>query len=108
MNDVWQANWSMMTPEWIVLAAALVLLLIDLVMPKERSRRPLAWGAAAGAVLALSATAAMIPADPVSILHDTFRLDGFAKAFKLILLAGGALALLLVAEWEPTEGSPDR
>ncbi|MED3843620.1 NADH-quinone oxidoreductase subunit NuoN [Geobacillus stearothermophilus] len=104
MNDVWQANWGMMAPEWVILAAAVVLLLIDLAMPSERSRRPLAWGAAAAAVIALAATAAMIPADPVSILHDTFRLDGFAKAFKLILLAGGALALLLVVDWEPKEG----
>ncbi|MGZ0087322.1 NADH-quinone oxidoreductase subunit NuoN [Caldibacillus thermoamylovorans] len=105
MNDVWQSDWSLMTPEWIVLAVAVVLLLIDVAMPDERSRRPLAWGAALGAVLALGATAALIPAEPASILHGTFRLDSFAKAFKLLLLAGGALALLIVAGWNPKEGS---
>ncbi|MGJ3206339.1 NADH-quinone oxidoreductase subunit NuoN [Geobacillus thermoleovorans] len=108
MNDVWQSDWSMMAPEWIVLTAAIALLVMDLALPSDRSRRPLAWGAAAAAALAMIATAAMIPAGSASILHDTFRLDAFAKAFKFILLAGGALALLLVAEWAPKEGSPHR
>ncbi len=106
MNDVWQSDWSMMAPEWIVLAAAIALLVMDLALPCDRSRRPLAWGAAAAAALAMIATAAMIPAGSASILHDTFRLDAFAKAFKLVVLAGGAFALLLTADWKPKEGSP--
>jgi NADH-quinone oxidoreductase subunit N len=108
MHTLLQYKWGMMTPEFIVLITALILSLADLWMPNDKNRRPLAWLAVVGVVLALIATAGLIPAKPASILYDTFRLDAFSKAFKLLMLAGGALCLLLALDYRPKEGITHR
>ena len=104
MHTLLQYKWGMMTPEFIVLGTALILSLMDLIMPNDRDRRPLAWVAFVGVVVALIAAVGLIPAKAVSILNDTFRLDAFSKAFKLLLLAGGALSLLLAFDYRRKEG----
>lgn len=104
MHTLLQYKWSMMTPEFIVLITALILSLADLWMPNDKNRRPLAWIAVVGVVIALIATAGLIPAKPVSILYDTFRIDSFSKAFKLLVLAGGALCLLLALDYRQKKG----
>lgn len=108
MHTLLQYKWGMMTPEFIVLGTALILSLMDLFMPDDKDRRPLAWIAFVGVAIALIATIGLIPAKTVSILNDTFRLDAFGKAFKLLLLAGGALSLLLAFDYRPKEGLKDR
>ncbi|WP_199426065.1 NADH-quinone oxidoreductase subunit NuoN [Thermaerobacillus caldiproteolyticus] len=99
-----QYKWGMMTPEFIILGVATILSLIDLFMPRDKDRRLLAWFAFVGVAIAFVSVIGLLPAKTASILYDTFRLDAFAKAFKLLLLAGAALVLLLALDYKPKEG----
>jgi NADH-quinone oxidoreductase subunit N len=104
METLLQYKWGVMMPEFIVLGVATVLSLIDLFMPDDKDRRPLAWFAFAGVIVAFISVIGLLGVDTTSILHDTFRLDAFGKAFKLLLLAGAALVLLLALDYQPKEG----
>ncbi|SFA48934.1 NADH dehydrogenase subunit N [Parageobacillus thermantarcticus] len=108
MHTLLRYEWGVMTPEFIIIGTALILSLVDLLMPDDKDRRPLAWIAFVGVAIAFVATIGLIPAETTSILHDTFRLDAFGKAFKLLLLAGGALSLLLAFDYRPKEGLKHR
>lgn len=99
-----QYKWGVMAPEFIILGVATALSLIDLFMPNNQSRRPLGWFAVAGVIVAIVSLVGLLSVDTTSILHDTFRLDAFGKAFKLLLLTGAALVLLLSLDYEPKEG----
>ncbi|WP_121610570.1 NADH-quinone oxidoreductase subunit NuoN [Mesobacillus foraminis] len=97
-------EWGMMAPEFIILGVATILTLLDLFLPKSFNRKHLGWLAFAGVLAAIVSSVTLIGHDTDSILFDTFRLDSFAKAFKLLLLTGAALVLLLAVDYEPKEG----
>ncbi|MDV2888374.1 NADH-quinone oxidoreductase subunit N, partial [Alkalihalophilus pseudofirmus] len=78
-----------------------VLVLCDLFMPKTLDRKILGWVGIAAVFAAMAATAAMVGGPVQSILHDTFRIDSFSLAFKLLLLCGGVLVLFLAVSYEP-------
>lgn len=103
-DTLMQYKWGVMTPEFIVLGVATALSLIDLLMPNEKSRRPLGWFAIAGVIVAIVSLIGLLSVDTTSILYDTFRLDAFGKAFKLLLLTGAALVLLIAMDYQPKEG----
>lgn len=104
METFMSINWSIMIPEFIILGAALIISIMDLVMPKSVNRRILGWFAFLSILIAMVSLSALISVGTDSILYDTFRLDAFAKAFKLILLAGAALVMLLAIDFETKEG----
>ncbi|PTX62528.1 NADH-quinone oxidoreductase subunit N [Melghirimyces profundicolus] len=87
-------NWTVMAPELIILSAAALLSILDLLLKEEADRRVLGWigilAVAAAGVFAGSA----VGNPPYEILSETYRVDDFALVFKLILLAGTALVLL--------------
>lgn len=97
-------KWSIMTPEFIILGVATLLSLLDLFMPKTVNRKVLGWLGFAGILVALVSLFGLVGHEAESILYDTFRLDGFAKAFKLLLLMGAALVILLAVSYEPKDG----
>ncbi|MBM7690700.1 NADH-quinone oxidoreductase subunit N [Peribacillus deserti] len=97
-------EWGHMAPEFIILAVAALLSLLDLFLPKSYNRRSLAWIALVGILVAVVSLIGLLDSKSVSILHDTFRLDSFGKAFKLILLIGAACVILLAESYEPKEG----
>ncbi|MEH7224983.1 NADH-quinone oxidoreductase subunit NuoN [Bacillus sp. JJ1566] len=97
-------EWGVMAPEFIILGVATLLSLLDLFMGKNMDRRPLGWIGIAGILVAIGFTVSLIGNDVTSILYDTFRLDSFAIAFKLILLVGTALVILLAMSYEPKDG----
>ena len=67
-----------------------LLTLCDLFMPKTKSKNSrLDW--VCGDLLALVSLLGLLDHDVTSILYDTFRLDAFAKAFKMIFFVGAAL-----------------
>jgi NADH-quinone oxidoreductase subunit N len=101
-------EWGIMTPEFIVLGVATILSLIDLFMPNGKDRRLLGWFAFAGVAVAILSLLGLLNVEVTSILEDTFRLDSFAKAFKLILLVGAGLVILLSMDYHPAEGMPYR
>ncbi|MEH7379378.1 NADH-quinone oxidoreductase subunit NuoN [Bacillus sp. JJ1533] len=97
-------DWGVMAPEFIILGVATLLSLLDLFMGKDKDRRPLGWIGIAGILVAIGFTVSLIGTDVTSILYDTFRLDSFAIAFKLILLVGTGLVILLAMSYEPKAG----
>jgi NADH-quinone oxidoreductase subunit N len=97
-------HWSIMTPEFIILGVAAVLTLLDLFMPKKQDRRILGWIAIMGIFAAIISVGGLLDMGATSILQDTFRLDGFAKAFKLLLLVGAGLVMFLAVSYEAKEG----
>ena len=97
-------EWGIMMPEFIILGIATILTLCDLFMPKTINRRILGWIGFAGILAALVSLMGLLDHDVASILYDTFRLDAFAKAFKMILLVGAALVMLLSISYQPREG----
>lgn len=97
-------EWGIMMPEFIILGVATVMTLLDLFMPKGQNRKILGWIGFAGILAAIVSLIGLLGYDVTSILYDTFRLDSFAKAFKLILLVGAGLVMLLAISYEPKEG----
>lgn len=97
-------EWGIMMPEFIILGVATVITLLDLFMPKGQNRKILGWIGFMGILAAIVSLSGLLDHDVASILYDTFRLDSFAKAFKLILLVGAALVMLLAISYEPKEG----
>ncbi len=93
-----------MTPEFIILGVATLLSLLDLFMPKSVNRKVLGWIGFTGILAAIASLMSLLGHGPESILYDTFRLDSFAKAFKLLLLIGAAFVMLLAISYEPQEG----
>ncbi|MFS0862951.1 NADH-quinone oxidoreductase subunit NuoN [Fredinandcohnia sp. 179-A 10B2 NHS] len=101
-------EWGVMAPEFIILGVATLLSLLDLFMGKDKDRKPLAWVGIAGIIAAIAFTVSFIGNDVTSILFDTFRLDSFSIAFKLVLLVGAGLVLLLAMNYEPNDGLEHR
>ncbi|MDF0726592.1 NADH-quinone oxidoreductase subunit NuoN [Cytobacillus sp. S13-E01] len=97
-------EWSIMAPEFIILGVATLLSILDLFMGRDKDRKPLAWIGIAGIVLAIGVLFGLLDKEATSILADTFRLDGFGKAFKFIMLVGAGMVLLLAMSYEPKEG----
>ncbi|WHY72193.1 NADH-quinone oxidoreductase subunit NuoN [Fictibacillus enclensis] len=93
-------NWGIMAPEFTVLGTALLLSLLDLFMPRQKSRRILGILSAAGIVLASVFLFLQFSHEPASLFHDMYRLDSFSKAFKLILLLGTGLILILAYDYK--------
>lgn len=91
-------------PEFIILGTTMALSILDLFWPVHFNRRKLAWLALTGIILAGLSLVSLLSFETVSILSDTFRLDSFAKAFKLLLLVGAGLIILLAEGYEPKEG----
>jgi NADH-quinone oxidoreductase subunit N len=103
-NTMLSYDWGAMMPEFIILGTTMILSILDLFWPKHFNRRKLAWLALTGIILACLSLISLLSFETVSILSDTFRLDSFAKAFKLLLLFGAALIILLAEGYEPQEG----
>lgn len=97
-------EWEIITPEFIILCVITLISLLDLFMPKQADRKVLGWIGIAGVVGAAVSLVLLIDHSTASILYDTFRLDSFSKAFKLLLLIGASLVLFLAVNYEPKEG----
>ncbi|MEW9032288.1 MAG: NADH-quinone oxidoreductase subunit N, partial [Planifilum fimeticola] len=88
-------DWTVMAPELILVAAAALMTLIDLVMKERWDRR---WLGALGLAAVLAAGAFVVTGfggKPYEILGNTYRVDDFALTFKALILGGTALVLLL-------------
>ncbi|HHY20725.1 MAG TPA: NADH-quinone oxidoreductase subunit N, partial [Bacilli bacterium] len=95
--------WSAMAPEFTILIVATLLSLLDLFMKKKTDRNLLGWLAIGGVAVALIFLTRQIGGEVQSILYDTYRLDSFAIAFKLILLVGTLFVLLLALDYGKNE-----
>lgn len=87
--------WWAMLPEIIIVSTIIILVTADLIIEKQKFRDKLGYVAIIGILLSITSLIVLIPKDTYSILNDSFYLDGLSKAFKLILLLGCLLTLLL-------------
>ncbi|WP_226654556.1 NADH-quinone oxidoreductase subunit NuoN [Pseudalkalibacillus hwajinpoensis] len=95
INHLLDYQWSSMMPEFTILLTAVALSLVDLFMPKKRDRAILIWFSLAGIALAIIFLIFQLDGGVETIVNQTYRLDSFAKAFKLLMLLGTGLVLLL-------------
>ncbi|EGL81779.1 NAD(P)H-quinone oxidoreductase subunit 2 [Caldalkalibacillus thermarum TA2.A1] len=86
--------WRIMLPEFTILGVATLISLLDLFMKEKVERKVLAWIALGGIGLALVFLLFNTGQPVQEILYETYRLDGFANAFKFIFLIGAALIFL--------------
>jgi NADH-quinone oxidoreductase subunit N len=100
MDTLRSFDWGIMAPEFIILGTATLLSLIDMFLGKEKSRRPLALFGLAGIVAAIVFLLFQLDHPVTMILNETYRLDSFSKAFKLILLSGAGLIMILAMDYE--------
>lgn len=99
-----QFNWSAMTPEFIILGVSALLTILDLFMPKGQDRRILGWIGIVAILAAIVSVVGMVGGPVTTILDESFRLDGFANAFKLLLLVGAGLVMFLAISYEAKDG----
>ena len=95
-------EWTLLAPELTILITATVMSIIDLFMKDKADRRIIAWLGMVGIVIAGLFIISVIGREPYQILADTYRMDGFANVFKLIILGGTGLILLAF------QSAPDR
>ncbi|MGD7007086.1 NADH-quinone oxidoreductase subunit NuoN [Metabacillus sp. 84] len=96
-------NWLLMTPEWIILGGVILISVLDLLLPKKFNKDWLGYIGLASIVGAGSVLLFLNPDDANGILGESFVLDGFAKLFKTLLLAGAALIYLLSFQEKKSE-----
>ncbi len=99
-------NLALLGPELVIVGLGLTLLLVDLVVPRERRRL-------LGVVAALFCIALFVYmisfagrlAEPVYAFGNLFVLDGLAVFFKALFLLAAGIVLLLAVDWEGRLGS---
>ncbi|MEH7505337.1 NADH-quinone oxidoreductase subunit NuoN [Neobacillus drentensis] len=104
LETLQQFNWSAMTPEFIILGVSALLTLLDLFMPKNQDRRILGWIGIMAIFAAIVSVLGLVGGPVTSILENSFRLDSFAMAFKLLLLAGAGLVMFLAVSYKAKDG----
>ena len=90
-------------PELVLTAGALVVLIVDVLLPKE-SRGALAWVT----LLAIGATlAALVPfrSTHVEVAHGLLAVDQFALFFKVVFLVAAAITVLMSVRYLEIEGA---
>ncbi|BCU83246.1 NADH-quinone oxidoreductase subunit N [Polycladomyces abyssicola] len=97
-------DWSAMTPELILVTAAALLIVLELLLPDETSRDWLGWVALLAVVGAGMYVVVHFGGATVDLLQGSYRTDPVAQSFKLVLLGGSALILVLSLSGENREG----
>ncbi|SET24898.1 NADH-quinone oxidoreductase subunit N [Salinibacillus kushneri] len=88
-------EWGIMTPEFTILIAGILLSLLDL-FGRERWKKYLPWLAVISIGIAILFLGNQAGHQDVSILYDTYIFDPFSFYFKFILLLGSFLIYLMI------------
>ncbi|MFE5324147.1 NADH-quinone oxidoreductase subunit N [Paenibacillus sp. NPDC056579] len=85
-----------LAPELTLVIAAVVLSLLDLLLPKRVNRTALGWLSLVSIVVSgLFVLGYLNPTEPKVLLNFSYRVDDFANIMKLILLTGAALVTFM-------------
>ncbi len=90
-------------PELVITSGALLVLIVDVLLPKDR-RGALAWVT----LLALAATlASLVPftSTHVEVAHGLLAVDRFALFFKIVFLVAAAITVLMSVRYLEIEGA---
>ena len=97
-------DFLVVAPELVVLVTALLVMMVDLFLPRAQKRR-LAWVALAG-VVAAGVVAFFVWDGTDPTLHDMLAADGYALFVSLAILVAAALALLFSVDFAERAGLP--
>jgi proton-translocating NADH-quinone oxidoreductase chain N len=92
------ADLRAITPELLLAALAMVLLVVDLLTEPAR-KRAVAWVGVAGLVIALFPSASLLSTAPRLVFGETYAVDPFAAFFKIVAITSGILVLLATMEF---------
>jgi NADH-quinone oxidoreductase subunit N len=106
INTLASYPWQIMMPEFTILGIATLLSLLDLFMKDKVNRKVLAWIALGGIGVAFYFTTLGIGQPVQQILFDTYRLDGFATAFKMIFLLSTAMVFIISFDYVKRKDIP--
>ncbi|MDF2925830.1 MAG: NADH:ubiquinone oxidoreductase subunit [Paenibacillaceae bacterium] len=96
LNGLKLDDLSYLAPELTLVLSAVILSLLDLFLPQRIKRSLLGWlTVLAVAVSAFFVTWRLGTDEPISLLHDSYRIDDFANLIKLVLLAGTGLIVFM-------------
>ncbi|MEX2416370.1 MAG: NADH-quinone oxidoreductase subunit N [Paenibacillaceae bacterium] len=84
-----------LAPELSLVICAMVLTLLDLVLPKQVSRTLLGWLTLVGILASAIFVVMRLGDDPISLLNNSYRIDDFANLFKLLFLGGTGLIIFM-------------
>jgi NADH-quinone oxidoreductase subunit N len=87
-------NLKVMAPELIIVSAAALLAIIELLLKDTTSRNWIGWLSLFAVILAGVSVVLEFGHPPYQILKDSYRVDSFSLAFKALLLGGGAFTIL--------------
>lgn len=90
------ADLSHLLPELTLVAAAIILSLLDLIMPKAVSRKVIGWLALVGVIVSgVFVVLQLNPAEPIQLMNQSYRVDDFGNILKLILLTGTGFVIFM-------------
>lgn len=92
------ADLRAITPELLLAALAMVMLVVDMVTEPGR-KRAVAWVGIAGLIIVLFPSASLLSAPPRFVFAATYAVDPFAAFFKIVAIASGILVLLAAMEF---------
>ena len=92
-------------PEVILTVVGVLIMLIEPVMPKAASRKPLGWLAVLGVIAAMGASLYQYQLEPGTAYFGTVQTDAFSVFFH-VLIAGIVLASLLIAMDATSDSTP--
>ncbi|GIP35564.1 NADH-quinone oxidoreductase subunit N [Paenibacillus sp. J2TS4] len=95
-----------LAPELTLVISAVIISLIDLMMPKKTSRTIIGWLTLAGLVVAAVFVALRLQEAPVELLNQTYRVDNFGNLIKLLLLGSTGLIVLMSVGWVKSKDIP--
>jgi NADH-quinone oxidoreductase subunit N len=92
-----------LAPEFSLAAAFLILIILDLLLPKRINRLSIGWLTLAGILVSLvfvvlrmlDMNQGSASAEAIHLLGNSYRIDDFASLLKLVFLTGTALIVLL-------------
>lgn len=92
-----------LAPEFVLTAVFLLLVVLDLILPKRVSRLAIGWLTLAGVLASLTLVALRMldmnqggaSAEAIKLLGNSYRIDDFSSLLKIVFLTGTALIVLL-------------
>ena len=83
-------------PELILVIAAVILSIADMIMPNRIHRAWIGWGTFVSLFISGAYVITQLGLEqPIAILNQSYRVDDFALIFKLVFLAGAAFSVLM-------------
>lgn len=90
------ADLAHLLPELTLVAAAIVLSLLDLLMPRNINRSVIGWLSLAGIIVsAVFVILQLNPEEPIQLLNQSYRVDDFGNLIKLVLLTGTGFVIFM-------------